>query len=373
LRITFTSLAVLLVFVACSSKTKVLNDPDIGNAAMGDDPQLSNEPPEGAPTEPAAFTINQSTYSRLLLDLNSIENLNVDVASYEQYQLEYQCVAGGDLSHTLTNYIGPFSHGLARFGECRLGENLYSGTYEQSSGRRSDTVQIFNQLKHRTNSESIEVSGTFTDVSTFATNIEKWMWADTTIQLNRDNGDTSVTGLNWQREGSDAFLSGSLTGFVTTQEGDSRGVQLNTYGATLRSSFSMKTDMTGDDAVEIDVDLNFQGNYLTWFNLNGSDTAYPPYPVSDLGSPLTVTDSNNFTTVQINQIPKDTNAQWSTGRVLITAADGSSITMRPDPKDKSQMLVTLDRSGEIFSLAVSDGFQINCPSMIDGCGSNAGR
>jgi len=411
LRTAFILLAILLIFIACSPNTTVLNGPDSADGELADEPQLPSEP---QPSEaPESFSINQSTFSALLTDaiavlndaenrrfqenvstlladlhdtgnalqsggspldglsLNSFENLNVAVENYEQYQIEYQCVDGGTLSHTLTNHVGPFFNGLVKFTDCHLAGNRYDGIYEHSSGRRSDRVHIFNELTNQTDADSTEITGTFTDFHAETTDVEKKTWTDAAFEFNKAGQSTKLTSFSWTREGTDSYLPSSLSGFVTTLEGNARGVNLNTYSATLNASFILYSETTKNEPVSVDVDLNFQGNYLTWFNLNGSDAPYPSYPVSDLGSPLTVTDSNNSTTVQIDQIPKDTNAQWRTGRVLITAADGTTITMKPNPTNKSQVIVTLSNSDESYYLSVSDGFQIDCPAMIEGCGNSS--
>ncbi|WP_157736014.1 hypothetical protein [Granulosicoccus antarcticus] len=97
------------------------------------------------------------------------------------------------------------------------------------------------------------------------------------------------------------------------------------------------------------------------------------YPVSDLGSPVAIsaTEDSASDVEMLENTPKDNEAQWQNGELTITAEDGSIVSLRPSSEDKMLVEIELNDSGDIQMRNWSEGFSVDCPSLVDGCGDNA--
>lgn len=289
-------------------------------------------------------------------------------------ELGFTCANAGSLRQIVTEFSGgaPFDRRELSFDDCQIGDSLYTGNYEHDSGFRSDRVTSFDSFE-RTNASVVErLTGVVTQpFSPLA--IETTRWSATQYQREDANGQWIITDFSFERSGQDTPLVGdAVRRFVTDLEGIEREIIEVAYTANLSASFAVSdaTDAEPSPTL-VSADLAFNGNYFEWAGTG--DSPVPAYPVSDLGTPLATrpgTDADNAPTQFIDQQARNSQAQWQSGQVVVTAADGSVATLRPNPDDAGSVTIELSATNETLTRPVSEGFQIDCPAIIDGCGAS---
>ncbi len=301
------------------------------------------------------------------------QNPLTDAAATPQVaQLLYSCENGGSLDQTLTYFVGgaPFQLLSFAMNDCSIDDRTYSGAYRATAGPRSDAVAEFTEYVDFDGQRRDSINGLWTNAYRAFSPAESLNWANASYEAEIDGEFlVSMTDITWQRTGQDTFLpSDDGRFFVTDLDGIEREIRLITYDADLRSSFNYADALTRDAGLSVSVQLGFSSDYFVWQATGGNDV--PAYPVSDLGSPLATKPGANAVDAPVrlvDQAPRPEQAQWQTGQLTITASDGSSVTLRPNPNDRSQVFVDINNSNESATRAVDNGYQIDCPSVIDGC------
>ena len=139
--------------------------------------------------------------------------------------------------------------------------------------------------------------------------------------------------------------------------------------ADLEVSFNLITPETQTEAVRVDVDLDYNSSYTEWATHAVNGFEIPDFPVTDLGEIVDLYSSEDLSgsPQSIDIQPQDTSPQWAGGEILITASDGSSILITPDTDQSEALLIELNNSGVPVSRLWSDGYQIDCPGILEGC------
>lgn len=283
-------------------------------------------------------------------------------------EISYSCNGEG----SLTSFFHDFgSSGLSdrnlTFDNCLTTDNWRHGQYQfHTSGNKSDRTETFTNYVTRQESAEQSLTGEWTIENTYVGDTESQSWRNATFTSTGTADDIAVDAFNWHRQGGRApIIMDPVKGYAQDLEGNAVEVELEDYSAELLAEFTFSNTTTGNTPIDVAASLTFSGGYFTWENHD--------YPVSDLGSPLTISSAEDFSAdVQtVENPPRDSEAQWQAGELVITAADGSSVSLRPSGDDKALVDVELNASGDVQTYSWSDGFVIDCPSKIDGCGDAA--
>jgi hypothetical protein len=269
--------------------------------------------------------------------------------------------------------VAPVTRREFSFDQCTYNSTKYDGEYTFTRSRRSPAVSTFNQLSVTSgNGDRFIINGLWDD-STAANplGIELLTWADTTYIKETENGLMTVNGLNWNRE---AFETQALTdrvnGYIQLPDGSVAYVRLITQRASLEASFHVRADWTAQQDIRAETNLEFNGTYLDWSSFApDASVQVPDYPVSNLGTPLTIYSTPDFSAanaVTVDNLPRRT-VQWESGEIRLTGNDGSSVVMQPSA-DSAIVEVFLNGSTEALFNTWANGLQVSCPDVFtDGC------
>lgn len=288
---------------------------------------------------------------------------------------DYACGGGGALSLPLYDFgSAPVTRREYSFDQCAYNSAEYDGQYTFTQSRRSPVVSTFSELSVQTgNGDRFMINGLWDD-STPANpfGFELLTWADTTYIKETENGVMTVNGLNRFSEAYETQLSTNrVSGYVQLQDGSIGYASLITQRANLEASFHVIADWTEQQDIRVETNLAFNGTYFDWASFApDADVQVPDYPVSDLGSPLTLfstPDFNSANAVIVENLPRRS-VQWETGEIRLTAIDGSSVVMQPSSTDGSLVDIFLSGSTEAVSSTWANGLQITCPDVfLDEC------
>jgi len=302
----------------------------------------------------------------------TLGSLSADISdqqgtSYPVYLANMICDEGGMLEHYISDLgDAPYSYIDYEFDDCQLQGVNYDGGYDRVTGRRTDRTTNFRQFQYRADDRVIAVNGQRVFKYPWTANTEDIVWTDATINL--DDSKVVVSNFNWERRGSDSIYPQTLSGFVLDLEGNFRRVKFVTHGAQLVSTFDLVSPATEGSALQVTVDLEFEGNYFIWFNEVNEEP--PEYPVSDLGSQLTIYPIADLTSsaTSYEQWAKPAETQWQKGGITIAASDGSRMTLSHDALDIGNVEIQLNDAIEPLQVPVTEEFQVLCPTVIDRCG-----
>lgn len=304
------------------------------------------------------------------LDLLAQSTLTEAGAQPQRVELVFACDNDGTLTHVVADNAGgsPFDQRDQRFQRCALGDNDYNGGYTHLSGFRSDSVTRFDAFDIQRAQGHEHIDGSVTRA--FSTNpSDALTWDVNRYEIVDTNTSLSLNDFTLERRGLDAPIANrGERYFVFDLDGIEREILEVDYSANLSASFTLSSAETAQAPVQVNAALNFTGNYFIWQTAGNPEV--PSYPVSDLGTPLATKpgpNADNAPTRFVDQSPRTSDAQWQSGSVTLTAADGSSASLRPHPEDSA--LVWVELAGSMAPRNLDDGFQIDCPAIIAGCGA----
>lgn len=386
---TLLTIVMLLGCASCDSSKKA------------DDTQGSGS---GLPND-QSLSINSANYEQILKDAISVLNLSdIDEARFQAKNLVAQLVAsdarvlsGGapyeglqlasqsdltnsdkELKYTcngegsLTSVYHDFgSSGITRrnvmFDQCLATDAKRNGQYQfRSDGSKSNNVEMFGEYSVLLNGSETMLSGEWESAYGIFVQSDSQSWKNAAFTSTGTENDKQISALNWQSTGNDfvSLAPSSVRGFVKNQAGDTVGVRQATYSADLTSDFEFISVATNGLPVQVMASMSFAGDYFQW-NIDEA------YPVSDLDSPLSLSATRDFLDIQmLENVPRDNEAQWQSGELTLTAPDGSTVSLRPAADDKLLVNIELNASGDLLTRSWSEGFGINCPNLIEGCGTD---
>ena len=296
-------------------------------------------------------------------------------------EMVFACENAGTLNSLDYHYgDAPYTVRDVAYDNCLFDNVSSEGRYTFTAGRRTNTVDTFTNYQAESAGIKHSASGTWEYPYPWFGDNNKQYWTGASFSQSDANASLIINDFHWSNEGIDSGVPKpeSIKGFVVDAEGIVRPVQLVTYQARFTSSFTLISDVTSKQPVSVTAELQFKRDYFVWReNSVGNNTALPDYPVSDLGSPLTLSSDADFDNagmiMLIDQQLQDRDAQWQTGELQLIAEDGSELVLRPNPSDKTQVQIQLaNQSGPITALW-SDGYQIDCVSIMEGCGRDEPR
>lgn len=161
-------------------------------------------------------------------------------------------------------------------------------------------------------------------------------------------------------------------GYITLPDG-SVGLAAPFYNTASNSgSFKIESSNTAIGIYNVSSDLEFDGNYYEWINLNSDNRAnfvVPAYPVNDLGNDVILEGVGGASDRTIN--PKTEVAsgdeQWNKGEFVVTTVAGSRVVMSPSATDASMVEVRINDSSNVIMHSWNDGFQVQCVEEVTGC------
>jgi len=287
------------------------------------------------------------------------------------YSLTFTCDEGGSLNVALKDFNqGPFYHYRTSFDNCQWNGQNHHGGLESSGARRAPDVTIFREYTRTSVNQSITLNGEHAHTLPFFGNPESNIWMDTGYVFTNKAVSIKVNSINWNQEGADAPHLDTLQGFVLLPNGTIKRVAQYNYAANLQATFNFTPAQSQSDAMTVDVNLGYETNYFNWEGHYESGFDLPTFPVSDLGSSISVYsefDIGAGTIELLDSLPKDATPQWQSGEVRITAPDSTSLVLKPDSNNAAAVLFELNNSGEQIPRLWADGFQVACPSRIGIC------
>lgn len=284
---------------------------------------------------------------------------------------DYTCTAGGTLSLPLYDFgFAPVTRREFSFDQCIFNGIEYAGSYSFTRSRRGPDVYTLNNVSAIDEKGDRFVVNGVRDDSTNANplGIELISWTDTTYITETDSDLTTVNGLNWFREAYETQVPGSdLSGYIQLQDGSVGFVRLVEQHASLDSNFHVVANWSEEQDIRVEANLDFDNNYFDWSSFAPNvDVQVPDYPVSELGTPLTLFTSPDFNPA--NAIVVDNNSrrsvQWESGQIRLTAFDGSTLLMRPSSEDSLRVEILLNDSAEVLSNTWANGLQVLCPDTF---------
>ena len=135
--------------------------------------------------------------------------------------------------------------------------------------------------------------------------------------------------------------------------------------ASAEVTFAVTAPWSSDERLDVAVDLRVSDSVYEFVSVSGGTSLETPdYPLSDLGSPLVLTNLDTGEQLTIDNLPRPDATQWQTGTLAIEAADGSGLVLSPQTDDPATFSVAIDGEPEAVVREWSDGFQVSCPQPI---------
>ena len=360
-------------------------------------------------------TINADNYEAILLDAVSVANLfalNTDVDTVQQLTTaiapralplgsednpeelssrgltlaseetfeggireSYTCDAGGSI--VLIRYDSEARHGFES-DACYIGTDLYDGNYDSTTDLRGG-YSNYNALSVTSpDGDSFSINGRY-DWFDGRIGIDRnKVWSDTEYVSSDSMGELlRLTDLDRERRRTVSAPGfgdslGDTAGYVALDDGSVGLVVPNNDTESVKAGVSFTSPATNSLGMTIEMDLALKDIYYTWYNQNTEDRdnfVNPDFPVIDLGSPLTIQalDSGDILSVE-QTAQRGADAEWDGGSLLVTAPDGSHVSMGPSADNPSMVEVRVNNAEEPILRERSEGFQVSCPGQYDECG-----
>jgi len=287
--------------------------------------------------------------------------------------VSYTCDDGGALVVPVLNFNGaPVFNGRMSFDGCVLDGHTYSGTLASRNARRSDTFFVLSDYVKTTGDRTISITGEhITPYAPAAANSEAFLWQEASVSVVDADSTLQLDNLAWERKGLNSNFDG-IGGFVILADGTAHYVKQHFVSAELTAGMTQASIELQSQALDINANLDFTNSYFDWVahELNTAET--PDFPLSDLGPTIDVIPEGRFPdstdTFPQSVGDKDAVRQWENGEISIVATDNSTLSIRPDAENTESVLMELNGSGESVPRAVTDGYQIDCPAIVEGCG-----
>ena len=299
------------------------------------------------------------------------------VADFTQ---SYSCDNGGLLQFDRGFFNQPASSVQIIFDNCDLNGELYNGRIESFSERRSNGTTTFGDYS-RTTVDDVSISITGNLIEPFSSGIgldEDIIWENTTFSISDATRSLRISNLNWRRQGVDSILPDFNSvideGSVLLADGTTAFVANRFYTARLEASFELFTALTQFEGVQVNVDLDYSSSYFDWTGSDSEENDFmaPAFPITDLGDTIELSSTADFSdqsTRIVELMPRDPSPQWQTGSIRIADLNNGELVIQPDPEQIQNVQIELNSSGELITRRWADGFQVNCPSVVVGCGS----
>lgn len=222
-----------------------------------------------------------------------------------RFLVDYACNSGGTLNMTLSP--GSFNYQMIA-DDCAINGDVYDGGFSNFGiGREGATSNVDAMTVQLADSTSYSLSGVYQTFFDRPGIRRSYEWTDTLTTDTASGGEYSVSSFNMLSESA----SGSLGEFF--------------HQASVTGGFDVTAEWTDNLPMNVTVSLSLGGTF----------------PIGEAD-------------------PDTLPSQWTSGNVLVIAADGSQLELKPNPIDVSRAVVELSDISEPFSILWSDGYQVRC-------------
>lgn len=257
-------------------------------------------------------------------------NFGVGMFTDISVRSEYTCAAGGTIYNYLTDRV---------FNDCVVGNNTYNGT----SGRRNDELRGTIRNYPFWNFSATDTAGITSSLTggysignlSFVVLNQTERWRDAEFSSIQSDGEFALSDFNIERlDRSDVGSSFDTTTRVI--DGIPYTIRNNSQSSSVNGSFTVSAGWTNQEPISVNVSLSF------------TDTIREPADSSVTDYPGSIDPIEPF--------------QWQTGAVVISANDGSSITVTPTVPSNQSFSITLSNGESIGPLPWGDDYIIDCGS-----------
>ena len=286
----------------------------------------------------------------------------------------YGCDAGGTMVLSVYRDDRPGRYADLAFDDCALGADRYDGGYFTSSFNfelREDAFDAFTATF--ADGSGFSIDGDRERTSSRGFDIEADTWTDTDYRhRDADGVETVQSGIEHSATTLIARGFEGPEGYVTLADGSSAYVVPQRDRGGVTASYALTDPSLATGALSVTSTLAFDGDYYAFEGGDPDgrgDVVVPGFPVSDLGSPLVLEGAGGEADVSIDpraQVAPGTE-QWNGGELSVTAGDGSEVVMSPSADDPSMVEIRVNGAGEPILRDGSDGFQVRCPALFEGC------
>ena len=284
----------------------------------------------------------------------------------------FSCDGGGTLAALTYVYddldFSPLLDTITASGTCLVGGDGYDGrAYRLYRIVRTPTEESYAMSVVRADGSSLTLDGDYTDDRTEGMYSVAHGWTDASLVTDDGSSTTRIDGYTSSRTDVPDFGPATPLYQVDLPEGGTASVYGTGGAPTAKVAFSVTAPWTSGERLDVSVDL---ASTTTSYRLAEAEADGSYRPLSDLGSPLVLTNADTGEQITIDNLPASSAepAQWQSGSLTITAADGSSLVLSPETGDPATFSVTIRGVPDPIVREWADGFQVACPR--EDCGSS---
>lgn len=193
-------------------------------------------------------------------------------------------------------------------------------------------------------------------------------WTDASYTANDGDSMTRIDGYTSLRSAVYGFFvpaDGESLYTAELPDGETATVGKIPQNATAKVTFAVTAPWSSGERLDVSVDLAATDSAYGFVNVSGGTSlGTSDYPLSDLGSPLVLTNLDTGEQLSIDNLPRPDATQWRTGTLTVGAADGSALVLSPETGDPATFSVAIDGESAAIVRDWSDGFQVSCPAPI---------
>ncbi|MFK7891928.1 MAG: hypothetical protein AB8B63_14020 [Granulosicoccus sp.] len=237
-------------------------------------------------------------------------------------EVDYSCNAGGRISFSLTPGVRIYG---VESDNCAIGGDIYDGGFNYFGvGREGESTRMDNLSATLADSTAYSLSGAYRTSFDRVDVRRSAQWTDVKMKEQSASDNYSVESFT--------MISESASGPDFSFSFDRRPLL---HSATVDGGFSVTADWTGNQPVQVTVDLMLGGSYEA---------------------------------DELDQIVLP--SQWTSGSIEVIAADGSRLLLSPNADDTSSAIVSVSGTDEVQQVRWNDGYQVRCfaaPSDFPDC------
>jgi len=273
----------------------------------------------------------------------------------------FTCDAGGSVQVPRVSFSMGAGATTLLFDECVLDSDIFNGEIEFGSIGREGTYDSFADFSRQfSDGTRYVLSGRRRgegDRTNFRFNIS---WTDGSFTREDADGVVQVRGFNLERVRRTGVLYGEPDYYAQLPDGTSQRVFETARSGVAEVSFSIVAPWTAGQTLDVGMALEADSNYWDWV---GSG---PGFALTDLGSPLTLSQMQGSGSRTVVNTGRRTTDQWNHGHISIHASDGSQLRAEPAVDDAATLNVFLNNDTHAIMRNWSD-FQVRCLEPLTGC------
>lgn len=298
--------------------------------------------------------------------LLEIERLPLQASN--EFLLRLDCILGGRASVQYTRDVTIETDwnydNCQLFNETRNGRHLFSnqGSREGGSLTRYENFSVTpNADTDGPNDEVLELDGTRTTTADRIQYAQSRSWSDTDLNSSNAAMATLISAYNMMSEKRTGLNQRNSVNrvFIRQADGSFAEARFIENNATLAGSFSIQSFWTLEQTVSVSVNLQYQGDYVEGGGAfeNSGQTVTGFLAARD-----------DAFSIMLEMTPQQDNAvaRWNTGRISITATDGSSIELDAATGDINTFSVSINNEQAISWPWTADVTPV-CLGPFEGC------